>query len=274
MADDTVRDCVRCSALTVRGIRCKRNTCKYTKYCFQHAWKKEGVKIKKSKIPGAGDGLFAAKDFKAGETVADYGGEIINAAEHNRRNGNYSLQISRNKFIDGRSTQSGLGRWVNDCRAVTRRGGHCRRNNAKLQVHARSRRGRVRATRRIRAGQEIYAGYGRAYWSDTQRGGGGAHRGNRAFKRGPRARLSNRAFKRGTAASSSSSSSRVGFKAAFDRAVASEKDRLRYMDPETRGTLDKKGILRGLEDTYGNDPAFIRFRKKHFPFPREKRPHK
>ena len=53
--------CPRCSAITDKGQRCKRNTCLRYPYCYQHQKKIEGLELKQSRIPDAGKGAFATK---------------------------------------------------------------------------------------------------------------------------------------------------------------------------------------------------------------------
>ena len=79
-------ECQRCS-YTREGYQCKHNTCKYLPMCWQHAAITYGVKVAPSTIAGAGNGLFALRDFKAGEWIAPLLGEIITAAEGDRRYG-------------------------------------------------------------------------------------------------------------------------------------------------------------------------------------------
>ena len=55
--------CPRCSAITDKGQRCKRNTCLRYPYCYQHQKKIEGLELKQSRIPDAGKGAFATRDF-------------------------------------------------------------------------------------------------------------------------------------------------------------------------------------------------------------------
>ena len=166
----SVRKCVRCNALTNAKKRCKRQTCKYGPYCFQHTRSIEGVEIKKSKLPGAGLGLFATRKFKKGSRVTTYGGEVISQAESDRRDSGYALTIGRGRVLDGRATSSGNGRYVNSCRRSNRK--HCSSNNAQLPVLQR-RNGRVKGTlrvsRTILPGSEIYASYGPNYWGDDRK---------------------------------------------------------------------------------------------------------
>jgi hypothetical protein len=44
--------------------------------------------------------------------------------------------VARGRVIDAASTQSDLGRYVNDCRAANRRAGECNGSNARLATKA------------------------------------------------------------------------------------------------------------------------------------------
>ena len=107
--------CVRCRANKQNGDRCTRRTCKYSKYCYQHAKKLDGLRVTQSNIPNAGLGLFATKQFRKGQKVADYGGQIVSTASYRENPSGYGIQINRAVILDAKSqTQGGLGlrpRW-------------------------------------------------------------------------------------------------------------------------------------------------------------------
>ena len=60
--------------------------------------------VKKSKIKGAGKGLFTTKDIKKGERIVEYLGEIVTEAELDRRAEKdiygYAFYISKKKCVD------------------------------------------------------------------------------------------------------------------------------------------------------------------------------
>lgn len=140
----------RCAAMTVKGTRCNRKT-RRGYMCTQHAVKIEGIRIKKSGIPNAGEGLFAAKDFPADKKVVDYLGDLSNNPIH----GPYVLELADDKFVDAAKSKY-VGGYANTCR----RGDHCT-NNSKLTSYMGV--GRIKTTRPIKAGKEIYTQYGRSY---------------------------------------------------------------------------------------------------------------
>ena len=164
MAVNRDRDCQQCEALTKSRRRCKRRTCKYSKQCYQHTLINKGLSLGKSKIPNSGLGLYAEKKFKRGDRIASYGGVIVSSSDFKSSDSAYGLQVSNGEVLDSRSTQSGLGRYVNDCRASNKRRRQCKGKNSRLVWNSRSRTASVKATKTIQPGTEIYTSYGRGYW--------------------------------------------------------------------------------------------------------------
>lgn len=171
-----------------------------------------GVKVQQSTIPNASLGLFATKDFAAGDPITAYYGEIIGHEEAQRRNRSHMRTIfSMRECIDGRFTHTGeaiedvqkqlLGQgcasYANDAR-------NSAANNAKFshvdsdankqalrnflfgadvaqytvgslhkllspdqdkfQLRPEERTIYLTATKKIKAGEEIFVSYGRDYW--------------------------------------------------------------------------------------------------------------
>ena len=158
----SVRECVRCKATTRSGAACKRRTCKYTTYCWQHTIIISKLVIKKSGIPGAGDGLYTIKNIKKGDRILEYTGEIIENKVDDDKFYSYGLTVN-NIIIDAKSTQSQLGRYANDCQRRNKSQGHCKSNNAQFEYDEEDRAYLV-ATKRIRAGGEVFTAYGNEYW--------------------------------------------------------------------------------------------------------------
>jgi hypothetical protein len=102
-------------------------------------------------------GLFAAAVFSRGDPLADYTGDELRLDQaHNVSP--YVLQITRRKGIDAARTNSGYGRWANDPRGT----GHVA--NAEFVVNRTTGTARLRATKRIEVGEEIFVRYGPDYW--------------------------------------------------------------------------------------------------------------
>ena len=163
--DQTQRDCQRCIARKADGRRCSRTTCLYSELCWQHAGRDLGLKIAPSTIPGAGRGLFATRDLPRNYAIR-YGRPIdrltraeIHARYPNNQVATYGL-CSANRCVDGRSTQSGLARWVNAPRGTNRRS-----NSALTMLNTNNPwAARATLTRAVRQGEEILTNYGAAYW--------------------------------------------------------------------------------------------------------------
>lgn len=161
----SVRTCDRCTAPRKAGGRCTRRTCKVGPMCWQHTRLLAGLAVKKSGLPGAGDGLYAHRAFPARSFVSKYTGERLTPAEVNARYPGdavapYVLQVGRNRFVDARATNSGPARYANDCRAPDRRARRCQGNNTQFRRNG----DLATMSRPVRAGDELFVSYGREYW--------------------------------------------------------------------------------------------------------------
>jgi hypothetical protein len=147
----------RCTADNKQNTQCG---CKTTKgqYCHTHMRILEGLRVKTSTVVRAGSGLFAMRDFWPGEHLADYtGDELVIRRESD--GGEYCLALSQRRAINAAATNTGYGRWANDPRGSN--GGP----NAEFVINPARGTGRLRATARIRKGDEIFVSYGRQYWA-------------------------------------------------------------------------------------------------------------
>lgn len=161
-APPTVEECTRCNARTSRGTRCTRSTCKYADKCWQHTIKDVGISIKENpRAPQRGLGLWAERNLPRGHAVR-YGRnpedvvDIADVADRDPVENRYLLcNDNETLCFDARSTQAGLGRWVNEVRPD--------RMNAGLRVNDRTGVSDLVLTKRVRKGQEIRTYYGRAY---------------------------------------------------------------------------------------------------------------
>ena len=148
----------RCTANTKKGAHCKQITAK-GQFCWNHLRSESALRIKMSKVPGAGMGLHAARDLPAGTSI-DYTGDRV-PVRGIKDGGVYFLQLNEQIAIDAARTNAGYGRWVNDPR------GSGLRANAKFVIHTPPggrRVGCVRTLRLVKAGEEICVPYGLDYW--------------------------------------------------------------------------------------------------------------
>lgn len=124
--------------------------------------------VKKSKIPGAGKGLFTKVPFKKGERIIEYLGEIITEAQLDKRAENdifgYAFFVSKRKCIDAYYVPEALARYANDAKGLTRVEGL--KNNCSYAIW--KNRGWIEAERDIKAGEEIFVSYGAEYWKDIR----------------------------------------------------------------------------------------------------------
>jgi hypothetical protein len=161
--DTSVRDCVRCTAITARGTRCIRNTCIYPGECYQHFKQNHGLYLAPSSIPNSGLGLFTSKTINRKSKIADYTGYIEPNDTWELNKSNYGVKYNDTQTLDGRSTQTGIARYSNDCRPENINAGLCTRNNA----HLRFTEGDsliLESKCPIRPDTEVFNSYGKRYW--------------------------------------------------------------------------------------------------------------
>ena len=143
----------RCTAETKAGQQCGAKT-KHGRYCWNHLRSIMGLRIKPSNIAGAGKGLYAAREFKKGESVTVYTGDVTTDPEEEHGGSHYVFALNRRVTIDAARTNTAPGRLAN----------HASPGNLTWVVNNRDRTVRLVATRAIRAGQELLVSYGQAYW--------------------------------------------------------------------------------------------------------------
>lgn len=126
------------------------------------------VKINTSQLPNAGKGLFALVEFKRGDIVCEYEGEIVTWAECEKRSQEghegYAFFMTKNRCVDAYFTPWAFGRYANDARGVGRVEGL--KNNAQYEIKRRDgvQKVFIVATRTIQPGQEVFVHYGDDYW--------------------------------------------------------------------------------------------------------------
>ena len=98
--------------------------------------------------------------------IANHSGIIKSQAENDVKPNGYALSIPHGKVLNAASTQSGLARYANDCRAGNKRSKQCKGSNSKFSTSTRGGVTRVwlTSTELIRANSEIFVSYGKAYW--------------------------------------------------------------------------------------------------------------
>ena len=155
--------CHRCEATNKNGSRCKKNTCKMLPTCHIHSKSLYGVEVKTSTIPRGGLGLFACKEFKNEDIIAPYTGELLTKRQLDDRYGRenkdgdyapYAVKMSENKYMDC-ACERGIASYAN---------ANPSHNNSRFSVSNTANTVNLKATKRIRAGQEIFVSYGKNYF--------------------------------------------------------------------------------------------------------------
>jgi hypothetical protein len=160
----------RCIGHCRNGRRCSRRSVIGCPYCYQHLKSERHLRIKPSTIQNAGKGLFAEDStqapngviFRRNDPIIEYIGETIDSVELNRRyhqhTAPYAIQVRGNNnnplYIDA-ATIRGVGSLSNH---IARRD-----QNAELVVNFQNNTARLRATKIIRNGDEIFVNYGHEY---------------------------------------------------------------------------------------------------------------
>ena len=133
-----------------------------------------GLEVRESKIEGAGQGLFATRDFKEDEEICQYRGTIrtfkqmwqMKLHEKEYVMGGFGLNV----HVDAGPHPEILARYINDNLDETKL--NARFKKIKFcdpkKCHA-----QVRALRDIAAGEEIYCSYGNIYWKCREKKGDG-----------------------------------------------------------------------------------------------------
>lgn len=120
--------------------------------------------IKRSRIPGAGKGLFTTRKIKKDSKVIEYRGEIIGWKEYEKRvaedKDGYLFYVRRDYCIDAFSTPQYKARYANDAMGLSRVKGL--RNNCTYQIFGNK--CFIVAERDIEAGEEILVDYTKEYW--------------------------------------------------------------------------------------------------------------
>ena len=122
------------------------------------AWRR--LRVAPSTINGAGEGLFATQAIAGNDTIGFYRGEVLTLREALQlKDRDYLMGgFGPNAHVDARNAFAMPGRYVNDAFDASRL-------NARFDKSKATRSARVIALRDIGEGEEIFASYGRSYWT-------------------------------------------------------------------------------------------------------------
>ena len=126
------------------------------------------VEIKKSKITGAGKGLFAKKAFKAGDFICWYYGVSLPKIMVNEKyyDSDY-LYEAYDCMIDAADPLSCFGRYIND--GLAKHKHNC--VFAEYEFGTDSGVAHIVASRAVRKGSEFLVQYGAPFWDEAHREG-------------------------------------------------------------------------------------------------------
>jgi uncharacterized protein len=119
--------------------------------------------VKKSRLKGAGKGLFTTKFIPKGTRIVEYKGKVTTweEASSGRSFNGYIYYVNKNHVIDAKKTLNALARYANDARGLSKIEGIS--NNSKY-VQDDDNRVYIESFRNIEAGDEIFVSYGKEYW--------------------------------------------------------------------------------------------------------------
>lgn len=157
MKKHSIKVTKRCAYKGKSG-RCEKMTTVTHPYCKKHTKKVLGVSVKKSSIPGAGKGLFAERDFKKGENIVQYNGEILTVDQYDKRYGDdamgaYGITLDENRVIDAAKTSAGVARYACDFHGSKAKGPNAEYVSDDEEVW-------IVAIKNIKKGEEIFTDYG------------------------------------------------------------------------------------------------------------------
>jgi hypothetical protein len=140
---------------------CKKRTL-YDSHCWIHGVNIDGVRIKKSTIPAAGKGLYAARDFRKGEKVCTYEGRNISEQTVNARSDDrnrFVENIQGGRCLDAWRKTSCYGRMINSYHGMPKS-----KMNVKIMgpnvARAQATKLNVKAIKQVKKGQEFFTTYG------------------------------------------------------------------------------------------------------------------
>ena len=124
------------------------------------------LKVKKSRIPRAGKGLFTTSPIRKGDVIIEYKGEKMTWKQCLKRYGkdidqaHYLYYVSHKNCIDAQYTPEAMARYANDANGIVKKRGlknNAEYDNIKGVPH-------IVASKNIPARSEIFVDYAGDYW--------------------------------------------------------------------------------------------------------------
>lgn len=149
----------RCNAHLRKSNRPCNRTVAHGEKCWFHSQIDDGLRVKKSKIPNAGRGLFATKAIPSHHLIDKFKGPTLSENQVEKLpESRQQLCVPKNngKFIDSSKTNSCYARYANEAR-------HKRDENSSITETKRggSSNPELESDKPIKKGQEIKTYYGR-----------------------------------------------------------------------------------------------------------------
>ncbi len=125
--------------------------------------------IKTSQLPNAGKGLFTTENVAKGTLLIEYLGDLYTWKQCQQRaldnKEGYVFFVNNSVCIDAFDTPQHLARYANDAAGFGRTAGL--KNNAVYEIVKKQ--AYIKATRNLKAGEEIFVNYGKTYWTAIAR---------------------------------------------------------------------------------------------------------
>lgn len=177
--------CVTCGCTTSSRFRCalpghirrheapasrKQKQDQVCAKCYNRTTSEEAPYVAPSTIKGAGNGLFANRDYKYGEFVCKYGGQVYDQRPTTPSNYIIQIKIGRDlKYIDARYN-GGPGRYINEhptgknnTKFCVIDGAVCVKTVTKNWAVTNLGRGN-KSKIAVKSGAELFISYGDEYW--------------------------------------------------------------------------------------------------------------
>ena len=118
--------------------------------------------VKRSKIPGAGKGLFTKEFIAKGTRIVQYKGKTTTwkIVQQQKDFNGYVYYIKRDLVIDAKNYKTTYGRYANDAKGLGKLKDVT--NNCSYVIDGKK--VFIEAVKDIKAGEEILVSYGKEYW--------------------------------------------------------------------------------------------------------------
>ena len=118
--------------------------------------------VKRSKIPGAGKGLFTKQFIAKGTRIVQYKGNVTTwkAVQQQKDFNGYVYYIKRDLVVDAKNYKKTFGRYANDAKGISKL--KTVTNNSSYVIDGKK--VFIEAVKDINAGEEILVSYGKEYW--------------------------------------------------------------------------------------------------------------